>query len=142
MTEPRLTLLSLDGGGVRGLSALAIIKQLMLNVNPDNPPLPCDYFNMIGGTSTGGLLAIMLGRLRLSVDACMDAYVEMSDRIFSKKRYRLKLNRQVQCRFDWEELEKCVKEVLVGLGMDADALLRDEPRAKCKVFACANERAD
>jgi len=55
--EPRL--LALDGGGVRGLSALLLLEQLMeaVNpdaVNPDAPPKPCDYFNMIGGTSTGG----------------------------------------------------------------------------------------
>jgi patatin-like phospholipase/acyl hydrolase len=27
--------------------------------------LPCDYFDLIGGTGTGGLIAIMLGRLRM-----------------------------------------------------------------------------
>ena len=49
-----LCLLSLDGGGVRGLSSLQILKQLMEAINPENPPKPCDYFDMIGGTSTGG----------------------------------------------------------------------------------------
>jgi patatin-like phospholipase/acyl hydrolase len=47
-------LLALDGGGVRGLSALMILEQLMEAVDPDAPPKPCDYFDMIGGTSTGG----------------------------------------------------------------------------------------
>lgn len=28
-------------------------------------PRPCDYFELICGTSTGGLIAIMLGRLRM-----------------------------------------------------------------------------
>jgi patatin-like phospholipase/acyl hydrolase len=71
---PRL--LALDGGGVRGLSSLLIIEALMNEVqrlreeegNPTldgKPPLPCEYFDLICGTSTGGLIAIMLGRLRM-----------------------------------------------------------------------------
>ncbi|KAK4031361.1 hypothetical protein C8A01DRAFT_21399, partial [Parachaetomium inaequale] len=31
-------------------------------------------FDMIGGTSIGGLIAIMLGRLRPTIDECIDAY--------------------------------------------------------------------
>jgi patatin-like phospholipase/acyl hydrolase len=54
MPGKELRLLALDGGGVRGLSALMILQQLMETVNPDSPPKPCDYFDMIGGTSTGG----------------------------------------------------------------------------------------
>jgi patatin-like phospholipase/acyl hydrolase len=52
-----LRLLALDGGGIRGLSSLLILKQLMRQIDPDaeEPPKPCDYFDMIGGTSTGGL---------------------------------------------------------------------------------------
>ncbi len=54
MPDKELRLLSLDGGGVRGLSALMILEQLMEAIDPENPPKPCDYFDMIGGTSTGG----------------------------------------------------------------------------------------
>lgn len=53
-----LCLLSLDGGGVRGLSSLYILKDLMDNLNAgrpkDNRLKPCDIFDLIGGTSTGG----------------------------------------------------------------------------------------
>jgi Patatin-like phospholipase len=53
-----LNLLCLDGGGIRGLSSLLILKQLMQNVAQqkdwDEPPKPCEFFDMIGGTSTGG----------------------------------------------------------------------------------------
>lgn len=52
----QLCLLSLDGGGVRGMSTLCIIEELMRKVDKENPPKPCDYFDMIGGTSTGGLV--------------------------------------------------------------------------------------
>ncbi|KAI4247212.1 MAG: hypothetical protein L6R40_001555 [Gallowayella cf. fulva] len=51
-----IRLLALDGGGVRGLSSLIILKQLMETINPDSPPKPCDFFHMIWGTSTGGLV--------------------------------------------------------------------------------------
>jgi patatin-like phospholipase/acyl hydrolase len=53
-------LLSLDGGGVRGLSTLFILRRIMnrLNdarrVNGLDPVDPCDIFDLIGGTSTGG----------------------------------------------------------------------------------------
>ena len=56
MPDKELRLLALDGGGVRGLSALMILEQLMETINPDSPPKPCNYFDMIGGTSTGGLV--------------------------------------------------------------------------------------
>ena len=41
-----------DGGGVRGLSTLYLLKAVMDNVNPGKKP--CEVFDLIGGTSTGG----------------------------------------------------------------------------------------
>jgi len=57
-----------DGGGICGLSELLIIKEIMHRLmieenikrkSDGQPPLtrlpkPCDYFDLIGGTSTGG----------------------------------------------------------------------------------------
>ena len=64
---PRI--LSLDGGGVRGLSSLLILREVMEEIGrraeTREPPLPCQYFDLIGSTGTGGLIAIMLGRLRM-----------------------------------------------------------------------------
>lgn len=67
---PRI--LSLDGGGVRGLSSLMILQELMEEIGHDAEvvPKPCEYFDLIGGTSTGGLIAIMLGLLEM-VDVAM-----------------------------------------------------------------------
>jgi patatin-like phospholipase/acyl hydrolase len=53
-----LCLLSLDGGGVRGLSTLYILRDIMLQLSLErgsqNILKPCDVFDLIGGTSTGG----------------------------------------------------------------------------------------
>jgi patatin-like phospholipase/acyl hydrolase len=55
-----LCLLSLDGGGVRGLSMLYILKGLMAQLNQARQAVglpsvkPCEVFDLIGGTSTGG----------------------------------------------------------------------------------------
>jgi patatin-like phospholipase/acyl hydrolase len=67
-TQP-LKILSLDGGGVRGIATLYLLRGLMhqIALSTDQRPealRPCDYFDLIAGTSTGGLIAIMLERLR------------------------------------------------------------------------------
>ena len=66
-----LCLLSIDGGGVRGLASLCILKYVMDRLNnvrresgDDLTPLkPCDIFDMIGGTSTGGYVSLDLSCL-------------------------------------------------------------------------------
>jgi len=48
----------LDGGGIRGLSELIILEELMERIKwikkLPQVPIPADYFDLIGGTSTGG----------------------------------------------------------------------------------------
>jgi patatin-like phospholipase/acyl hydrolase len=56
----KVTDVNLDGGGVRGLSTLLILKALMAAVNAERIKVgqsaikPCELFDLIGGTSTGG----------------------------------------------------------------------------------------
>ena len=66
-----LCLLSLDGGDIRGLSSLYILKRAVEAVKQQKMlaellPKPCEFFDMIDGTSTGCLIAIMLGRLGMT----------------------------------------------------------------------------
>lgn len=132
MPGDNIRLLALDGGGVRGLSSLMILRNLMNSIDPEAPPKPCDYFDMIGGTSTGGLIAVMLGRLRMSVDESIDAYGSLSDKVFEKKSHRIKLNGKLQGRFDSAELERAIKQIVTSRGLAEDALLKDVDTS-CKV---------
>jgi hypothetical protein len=45
-------------------------------------PKPCEHFDLIVGTGTGGLIALMLGRLRMDIETCKDVYVRMTKRVF------------------------------------------------------------
>ena len=50
-----------DGGGIRGVSALLILESIMEKIrrdeNLERTPLPCEYFDIVGGTSTGGYIS-------------------------------------------------------------------------------------
>lgn len=133
MPPHHLRLLSLDGGGVRGLSSLMILRALMESIDPDSPPKPCEYFDMIGGTSTGGLIAVMLGRLEMTVDECIDAYVALSDQIFEKKQHRINIKGGLQGRYDSAALESAIKKILADQNVGEDALLKNTNEKACKV---------
>jgi hypothetical protein len=45
-------------------------------------PKPCEHFDLIVGTGTGGLIAIMLGRLRLDLETCKELYVRLTRMVF------------------------------------------------------------
>ena len=88
---PPLRVLSIDGGGVRGYSVLILLQELMhrsyveihgVAPKPHEVPKPCDHFDLIGGTGTGGLIAIMLGRLRMDLETCKSVYVRVTRHVF------------------------------------------------------------
>ncbi|KAF8129633.1 acyl transferase/acyl hydrolase/lysophospholipase [Boletus edulis] len=78
--------LSIDGCGFRGLTQLRVLEELMKqhSKDTDNPSLPCDVFDLICGTATGGLIAILLGRLQMSCEEAIKAYGELEHEIFDK----------------------------------------------------------
>lgn len=83
--QPRI--LCLDGGGIRGLSEILILKELMLRVRLCNrldfTPEPNQCFDFICGTSTGGLLAVLLGRLGKTLAECEDLFRNLGSQVFS-----------------------------------------------------------
>ena len=76
---------------MRGYSMLFIIQELMHRTFVETEgraprrheiPKPCDHFDLIVGTGTGGLIALMLGRLRLDLEMCKELYVRMTRVVF------------------------------------------------------------
>lgn len=79
----------------------------------DQIPKPCDYFDLIIGTGTGGLIAIMLGRLRLDLETCKEVYVRMTRKVFETDKtiagipYRSTLFKASKLE---EAIKECVRE--------------------------------
>ncbi|CAE6461061.1 unnamed protein product [Rhizoctonia solani] len=159
-----LRLLCLDGGGVRGLSSLFLLKEVLHRVaksgkftgDGSGKILPCEYFDMICGTSTGGLIAIMLGKLRMTVDEAIDKYLELSKHIFSKKKWIWKEGRYCARNLEWA-IQDIVAERAMVLKLPgyqnhvtkprdrgkAIMMRGEKPDPKmCKVFVCAVNTLD
>lgn len=91
--KPR-KMLALDGGGIRGLISLGILKRLeeklsSLNRGTEKFRL-CDYFDYIAGTSTGAIIAAGLAR-GMSVEDLITFYKESGRDMFEKSRLAQRL---------------------------------------------------
>ena len=106
-------ILSIDGGGMRGLfpaSFLAGLEDRYL----DGLSV-ADYFDLIVGTSTGGIIALGLGA-GLSASDMRDLYVQRGKDIFPPRRGLNKvfhsIGRVVLHGYDSEALERVLREFL------------------------------
>ena len=74
---------------------------------------PRDVFQFVAGTSTGGLIAIMLGKLGLSVEDCIEEYHSLSEQIFGKSHPKGKLSKGLaRSRYSGKRLRDCVRGLL------------------------------
>ncbi|MFL6099450.1 MAG: patatin-like phospholipase family protein [Actinomycetales bacterium] len=92
----RKKLLALDGGGIRGVLTLEILRSMeqMLRSELDRPDLVLgDYFDYIAGTSTGAIIAAGLAK-GMTADDLQTLYVkhgqDMFDHAFLLERWRSK----------------------------------------------------
>lgn len=75
------------------------------------------------GTS---LIAIMLGRLRMDVDDCIDAYQELGPRIFQKRKTLdlISATGRLRALYSHEALTTVAKEIIMRRGFKEEALLQ------------------
>ncbi|KAL6647462.1 hypothetical protein ACP70R_014899 [Stipagrostis hirtigluma subsp. patula] len=92
-----VTVLSIDGGGVRGIipaTILAFLEEKLQELDGPNARI-ADYFDVVAGTSTGGLLTTMLtapdksGRPLFAAKDLAQFYIDHSPKIFPQKNWIL-----------------------------------------------------
>ncbi|KAI5812188.1 acyl transferase/acyl hydrolase/lysophospholipase [Pyronema omphalodes] len=87
-TKRPLMVMILNGGGIRGYASLCILEEVekkckeFLGSEYTDEFKPCTVFNVIGGVSTGAIIAIMLGRLEMTIAECKREYERFSEIIF------------------------------------------------------------
>ena len=106
-------ILSLDGGGVRGVLTLAFLRRIELLLSKhygtaENFRLS-DHFSMIGGTSTGAIIATGLA-LGYTSEEMIDIYKSLAKRAFANPRRILGGGGLIMPKFQAKQLEKCIDE--------------------------------
>ncbi|KAK0113950.1 hypothetical protein ONS95_014195 [Cadophora gregata] len=95
MTELGIRLLSLDGGGTRGLSALYTLREIMNGIAPDHGGdlRPNEYFDLIAGTGLNGLCALLFARFCYTVDEAISFFHDISQKLDDVVNFRDKVLR-------------------------------------------------
>ncbi|KIM19657.1 hypothetical protein M408DRAFT_31032, partial [Serendipita vermifera MAFF 305830] len=151
-----LNLASFDGGGICGMSQLEILNHIMHQLNWDNKPdetdegnetdetgetdgshrrgLPCEHFDLLGGSGTGGLIAILLARLRMSVEEVSEELQGIMKQVFNPK--------EISASERTDALKKCMEDILKKKDLPVDLQLTETKREGCASFVVASPSTD
>jgi uncharacterized protein len=134
----RFSILSIDGGGIRGLIPALIVKELERRLTPEGGPRArlADYFHLFVGTSTGGLIALGLNTEDKATGNWMDGsslehiYRDEGPAIFHRS-----VKQRLLSGFGWlgpKHSDRKLEEVLKGHFGDVRLAT-----ARCEVVAVA-----
>ncbi|OCK87877.1 uncharacterized protein K441DRAFT_670005 [Cenococcum geophilum 1.58] len=78
--------LTLDGGGIRGIVEISLLEKVHAAIELDMPLREC--FDLIVGTSTGGIIALGLATLPASqsIQALKEEFLKLATKTFEKRR--------------------------------------------------------
>ncbi|HVZ98751.1 MAG TPA: patatin-like phospholipase family protein [Caulobacterales bacterium] len=114
-------MLALDGGGVKGVLTLGMLQALEAELRRragSNDFRLCDYYDLIGGTSTGAIIATGLA-LGLSVDELIELYMKLGPEVFGKTAGD---GIFLQSKFDSHKLRRALAGVMATKTLGSDDL--------------------
>ena len=122
-------ILALDGGGIRGALTLGYLQQIedILRAQNNNDPdfRLCQYFDLIGGTSTGSIIASCLA-IGMKVEDIRQMYFDLGGKIFAKK-YKwwnlFTIKDLIKASYDHGPLEEELKAVFKNITLGSDQIL-------------------
>jgi uncharacterized protein len=107
-------ILSLDGGGIRGLYTACLLHKIEQNFCRNG--VVGDYFDLLAGTSTGGIISVGLG-FAVPTERIVDLYARQGEKIFpptvfKKPKWRRLIANAHSPKYDHRPLERALFEVL------------------------------
>ncbi|CAL9234281.1 unnamed protein product [Arabidopsis halleri] len=126
-----ITILSIDGGGIRGIipaTILSFLESELQKLDGEGARL-ADYFDVIAGTSTGGLVTAMLtapnkeGRPLFAANEIKDFYLEHCPKIFPQDQFPFSTAKNLVKsltgpKYDGHYLHQLIKEKLGDTRLD------------------------
>jgi predicted acylesterase/phospholipase RssA len=119
-------LLALDGGGIRGAISVAFLEKIedVLSKQLKTDVRLGDYFDFVGGTSTGAIIAGALA-LGYRTEQIKDFYIRLAPHAFKREVWRIPI---LQSKFDARglrgqieaiigERKLCSPDLITGLGI-------------------------
>lgn len=98
--------LSIDGGGIKGVFPASFLSNIEQQIGRS----VTDYFDLIVGTSTGGIIALGLG-LGLSAESILRFYENEAPKIFSRKPFLSALQQLFVGKYDPAPLRRALEAV-------------------------------
>jgi predicted acylesterase/phospholipase RssA len=110
-TERPRKLLALDGGGIRGVLTLEILAEIERQIKQETGlDRLGDYFDYIGGTSTGSIIAAGLA-IGMSTEELLDFYTQSGSQMFEKTALVERLTSLFSNLYEDEPLARKLKEI-------------------------------
>ncbi|PVF94463.1 TPR-like protein [Serendipita vermifera] len=137
-TTNGLRIVSFDGSGIRGISQLEVFRNIMHRIqrdtypeDPDKIVLPCEYFDLMGGSDTGGLIALLFTKCRMSVDEVIDAFSGICENVY--------LDSSLDAVERSSQMSRCLEDILrdkelpLDLKLGQDKRVTNETKCACDI---------
>jgi uncharacterized protein len=114
-------ILALDGGGVRGAITVAFLERIesILSAREGRPIRLGDYFNLVGGTSTGAIIAGAVA-LGFRAEQVKQLYTKLAPLAFKRQRWAVPV---LQAKFDVRGLRGEIEKVVGDIDLQSDNLI-------------------
>lgn len=122
-------ILSIDGGGIRGIFPATYLAELETRFL--NGESIANHFDMIAGTSTGGIIALALGK-GLTAQQALKIYTERGESIFPTKKGLGKMARMIKWIFRPKHDQSVLKAQLTAVFGDT---LFGDSQSRCVILS-------